>query len=761
MKESWFSKKAFLRLIYSFPIQLVVVLFKKNQILLLYWLVLFGWVTNSMSETFGIPFLFLDPEYMGKVGVLSFFIMGITTGAFIMVYNISSYIINGYRFPFLATLSRPFLKYTINNFILPLLFLLVYCINLVNFQQETEYQSGWNVLLELSGFLSGVVLVILITLTYFFQTNKDIILMFGVAASDTDPNAPLAEHMDESHAKHPVHRKKKRYTQVKAWRVDTYLTSPLKIKLVRRTAHYSREMLESVFRQNHLNAAIIELIVFTLFIIMGLFKEFAVFKIPAAASVMLIFSMLIMLSSAFRFWLKAWATSVFILLFLFLNFLSGFGIFYSENKAYGVEYESGKADYNLDALKNMDNPEAVQADYDSTIAVLNAWRSKFSDSLPPKMVFINCSGGGLRASIWSYRVIQLSDSLTGNRFFESSQLISGASGGMMGASYYRELYLQKKQGNNINPQSFDHLKNIGQDLLNPITFSITVSDLFFNLQRFKVGNTNHTKDRAYAFEKQLSENTIHVLDGKRLSDYAAAERTAQIPMILLTPTIVNDGRRLLVSPLPIRYMMAHENDSAFNYYETIDAVEFRTLLKDQQADSVRFLTLLRMNATFPYILPAVTLPTEPAVKVMDAGIRDVTGLKSSLRFLHVFRDWIEKNTSGVIFVDIRDSHKERPIENNGSSSFLESVATPLGNIYKNLLTVQDFNQDETFEYAKSWLNVPFDHVLFELPTKEQEISLSFHLTTKERYLVKQSAGLPKNHESFERLTELLRNNNLR
>jgi len=232
-------------------------------------------------------------------------------------------------------------------------------------------------------------------------------------------------------------------------------------------------------------------------------------------------------------------------------------------------------------------------------------------------------------------------------------------------------------------------------------------------------------------------------------------------MILLTPTIVNDGRRLLVSPLPIRYLMAHSEDSAFNYYETMDAVEFRSLLKEQQADSVRFLSLLRMNATFPYILPAVSLPTEPTVKVMDAGIRDVTGLKSSLKFLHVFRDWIEKNTSGVIFVDIRDSHKERPIENNGTSTFLESVATPLGNIYKNLLTVQDFNQDETFEYAKSWLKVPFDHVLFELPTKEQDISLSFHLTTKERYLVKQSAGLPKNHEAFERLTELLQNNRMK
>jgi hypothetical protein len=84
------------------------------------------------------------------------------------------------------------------------------------------------------------------------------------------------------------------------------------VKLVRETAHYTPEMVESVFRQNHLNAAIVEIIVFAFFILMGLFKDYSLFKIPAGASVILIFSMFIMLSSAFRFWLKAWSTSVLI-----------------------------------------------------------------------------------------------------------------------------------------------------------------------------------------------------------------------------------------------------------------------------------------------------------------------------------------------------------------------------------------------------------------------------------------------------------------
>src|SRR6476620_9308956 len=112
-------QRALHRLFFSFPVQLLIVLLKKNHLLLLYWIILFGWITNTTSKTFGIPYLFLDPEYMGSVGFSSFFIMGFAAGSFIMVYNISSYIVNGFRFPFIATLSRPFLKFSVNNFIIP------------------------------------------------------------------------------------------------------------------------------------------------------------------------------------------------------------------------------------------------------------------------------------------------------------------------------------------------------------------------------------------------------------------------------------------------------------------------------------------------------------------------------------------------------------------------------------------------------------------------------------------------------------------
>ena len=60
-------------------------------------------------------------------------------------------------------------------------------------------------------------------------------------------------------------------------------------------------------------------------------------------------------------------------------------------------------------------------------------------------------------------------------------------------------------------------------------------------------------DRAYVFEKQLNSNVDNVFD-KRLKDYESAESGAIIPMMIFTPTIVNDGRRLLVSPHDISFL---------------------------------------------------------------------------------------------------------------------------------------------------------------------------------------------------------------
>ncbi|MBP6660849.1 MAG: hypothetical protein KA174_09195, partial [Chitinophagales bacterium] len=68
--------------------------FKKHPFFLFFWLMLFSSVLYLFGTSYGIPYLLLDPEYLANVNFLSFFIVGFAMAAFIMTWNISTYMLN-------------------------------------------------------------------------------------------------------------------------------------------------------------------------------------------------------------------------------------------------------------------------------------------------------------------------------------------------------------------------------------------------------------------------------------------------------------------------------------------------------------------------------------------------------------------------------------------------------------------------------------------------------------------------------------------
>jgi hypothetical protein len=77
-----------------FPFQLCIAQLKYNGILLLFWAILFSFILKILGNDYGVPLLFLDPEYMEKVSFTSYLILGASCGSFIMAYPIASYIVN-------------------------------------------------------------------------------------------------------------------------------------------------------------------------------------------------------------------------------------------------------------------------------------------------------------------------------------------------------------------------------------------------------------------------------------------------------------------------------------------------------------------------------------------------------------------------------------------------------------------------------------------------------------------------------------------
>ncbi len=764
---------------YSLPVQLLILHVRKKQLLLLCWILLISTVTGYFGKSLGIPYLLLDPEYLGQVNFFSFLWVGMTFGGFTMAYHITCYILDGPTFGFVGTLSRPFAKFALNNSVIPISFILLYLLYMINFQLANEYNTTLGILEKVGGFFCGLIFIVILTFEYFRWTNHDLV---RIVASTVDKKL-----------------KKTKFSRVRImsnWketkkgirRVDNYLDLNFRFRSAPAVRH-NKSLVLQVFNQNHLNSVVIELFIFALILTLGIFSSYPVFQIPAAASCLLLLTVLIMMAGAVSFWLKGWATTAVIVGFFFLNLVVRYEWGENSYRAFGLDYTTQPAQYSLSKLTALNDTSYYHQDYQATEQILNTWYERMlqqyqydADHLP-KMVLVCTSGGGLRSAMWTTVALQQADSITGGRLMEHTRLFTGASGGLIGAAYYRELFLQQqlqkktapsvilaKNSETVPRSIYDpyYARLIAQDNLNPIIFTLLMNDLLVRNQTFEYGGFTYVKDRGYAFEEQFNENTHHLLD-KSLGDYREPEQNATIPMILLTPAIVNDGRKLYISPQHVSYMHTRLPDDDLSHTSIIKGVDFQRLLDKQEADNLRFLTALRMNAAFPYVTPNVTLPTSPAIQIMDAGMTDNFGISDAVRFMFVFRDWINTHTSGVILLNIRDSEKIEGIDTPTSASLIERMTAPFRFFYDNLFNIQDISNDDRIELAQSWLDVGLHSIYLEYTSEVPESwkllnpdrrtlerpSLSWRLTSLEKDNILENINHPKNTVALQQIQKLL------
>jgi len=745
----------FRRFFYSFTFRLLLLDIKKNQLLLVFWLIFFGIITNSVAPRYGVAYLFWGPEYFDKMSFYSYLISGFACGGFIMAYNIASYIKNGFRFPFLATLKNPFMKYCLNNFIIPLTFTLLYCSKIFSFLMDEGNYSIVHILWFITAFILGNLLFIFLAFTYFFRTNKDITKLYGIQISEPLTNKEF-KGKPHSGERNPYLIKESR-----DWYVETYMSGLFRRRLVRSVRHYKKEMLKAVLKQNHKAAFSFQILTIVSLILLGLFSKASVFEIPASASLFLLFTMFIMLFSSFYTWFRGWSTVLFIVFLLAFNTLHKIDFLSTENRAYGLNYNTVKASYSYDNFKIIDkNYDNLTADINTTLNILNKWKVKNTDlahpEKKPKLVLINVSGGGIRSSLWTLYTLQIADSLLNGKLISQTQLITGSSGGMVGAAYFRELSLLKMQQK--IPSSYDKMycNNMSKDILNPIAFTVATSEWLFPLKSFKVDDNTYAYDRGYAFEQKLEENTFGIFN-KRLVAYKKPEAEAYIPMMVFAPSIVNDGRKMLISPQGISYLTQNAKTEKTQFNKLFDAIEYSRFFQQQSAEQTKFTSVLRMSATFPYISPVVSLPSEPRIEIMDAGLRDNYGLETSLRFVKAFNDWIAENTSGILIIQIRDRHKNVPIDENPKQTLGQALTRPMGSFYGHLFEVQDYNQNQQIQMADLWCKSQIDIVDLQLRNElNDRISLSWHLTNKEKKKVFNSINLPENQAAIQKIVDLLK-----
>ncbi len=738
-------KKIFKDFYFFFPVQLVLETFRRNHMLVLFWFLLFLFITKGAGYRYGVYTLFLGPEYLEHVNFLSFLILGFTTGIFIMTYHISSYITNAYQFPVIATLSRPFLRFSLNNFIIPIGFIITYLVFSIRYQHDYLLFSFSDSLINILSFLTGIVIFYILTFAYFRIMNRSMENLISLSKGKLGQwklTRPLQRILQKDllwkAANAPVHN-------IGNTRVGLYLYTPFHIGRAPMRITLQPARAQQILNRNRSFAVVFALLILFSLTLIGLYINKPFFAIPAAASLMLMSGMALLLYDLFYVFFKEYALWIFLALLVLLFYIINSGIIvHREGQAYGLIYNTATPDKELSLTPG---PGLAQEDYRSTLAILDRWKEKVKKNGErlPRLVIINNCGGGLKAALWSYYSIAYADSLLDHRLLPHVELLTGASGGMFGAAYLRELYLRKQQGYRGADSLTARFQDLSRDMLNPMVLHLALKDWFVTFQTFEYNHQIYRRDRGWALEHKFNKNTGYILN-KPLSGYRKPEEYALIPLMFLTPTTINDGRQLLISPIHTSYMC----DKPV-LKETPSMIEFLRAYQSSGADQLRFTSALRLNASYPFITPVATLPGKPPLNVTDAGLRDNFGYLASLRFLYVFRDWINQNTGGVVFISIGIDKKNKTI-----SASPNDVLAPFENLYEDFFNIQQLNGQVMVHPVRSMFDVDFDILNLNLDERSTRISLSWHLTAREKELIKTSIYTPGNQTSLKKLQALFK-----
>ena len=731
---------------YSLPVQLVLLHFRRNQILLIFWYVLFATVSGNFLQTYGANSLFLAPEYLDKVNALSTAIVGFAIAIFIMSWNITTFILHTRYIKFLATTSQPFLKYCINNAIIPLVFLGVYFCYGIDYAKHDELMETGQIIAITGGFIAGLVLSITIAVVYFFGADKTIYRR--MQAVITTANTRYERFTQKRRRRKPEHDE---------IRIDWFLSIKLKLRKPRIVKHYSQQFLDSIFKRHHIAAILIILLAFIFLITIGFFSERRIFQFPAAASITVFFAILIATAGAVTLFLKSWSIPAVLALYVVLNWSYIHNVIDPRNKAYGLDYthKDLRPVYDQNTVTQLADTANVVADKSVYTQILNNWKQKQKEG-KPVLFIVNVSGGGLRSAAFTMNVLQTLDSITNGQFMQHTMLMTGASGGMLGAAYFRQLYWEQVKGNIANLHDRKYVDDISKDLLNPLFASFVSRDLIGPVKKFRADGNFYPKDRGFAFEQKLSDNT-HALLNKQLGEYKDAEEHSVIPTMFFSSTINRDGRQMLIGTHPARFLMQQPADSNSNFLPDPDAIDFTSFFKQQNPQNLGVLSALRMNATFPYVLPNVWLPTDPVIDVMDAGLRDNFGLSTSLRFVNTFKNWLQQNTSNVVLIEIRDRELSNWNDDAGNNDFLSFITNPFLLLQNNWYKLQDYSQNDQAVYLGQALGPQFKRVLFkyQAENKNASASLSFHLTAAEKVDVAAALYNKENQQSFKYIGDMM------
>ncbi len=382
-------------------------------------------------------------------------------------------------------------------------------------------------------------------------------------------------------------------------------------------------------------------------------------------------------------------------------------------------------------LKNSDNPVVIK-DYkqDFQEAIWNRiCEEKFDatnknqicknaqGSEEQSLVVVAASGGGIQASGWMTQVLsglQDKELGIGEDFTKAIALISSASGGSVGSMFYVDQF--NDQGvlsqdaiaeNNQENQLAKVVENSTNDWLNAVGWGLAFPDLFrsigFPFVLNWVSSDSQYLDRGYALEKTWQKTLVTknskypTLDSRRKQIL-----DGQIPISVFNTTLVENGRRFLVSPM--KFVPGTMADYLKEPPEKniTKALDFRTLYNNcgknhDQGCNLNMTTASRLSASFPYVTPMsrnypdnlITINGKEShlqnYHIADGGYFDNAGIFTAMEWLNNFLKYNSSKDSNhhinikkVVLLQINAFPEDKlQIDQKGKPGFIVDTIGPI------------------------------------------------------------------------------------
>ncbi|HAC63182.1 MAG TPA: hypothetical protein DCF68_06485 [Cyanothece sp. UBA12306] len=309
------------------------------------------------------------------------------------------------------------------------------------------------------------------------------------------------------------------------------------------------------------------------------------------------------------------------------------------------------------------------------------------------LVVIATSGGGIQASGWTAQVLCGLQEELGPSFTQSISLISSVSGGSVGTMFFLDQFNEtngcpdQEKIENTQNNGGDIIYNATANWLNSVAWGIAYPDLwkvFWGnpIEVLKNRFDNHPKysDRGYSLEWDWKRylNTPEAT----LGNWRTKVLDGQIPIPIFNATLVEDGRRFLISPIKLNdKTLGNLTAEPPSILDDPKALDFHTLYNGYDLEIT---TAARLSASFPYVSPIARNESKTSLThnyhVADGGFFDNAGLFTAIEWLDNHLESLSKNVNVkrvlLIQIDAIPAEKLKSKE-KGSPGWFAQIIGPL------------------------------------------------------------------------------------